>query len=113
MAEAKGVKLQIVASAEEALRLARTAAVDLWVINTKLPGLSGFELCSMLKSRSAPTAVYLVADHYSPEIEHLAWRSQATLFGCKPAHEAWLTQWLDHRSNGCATDVAVSIPTIV
>ena len=94
LAQASGVQLQIVASAEEALRLSRTQAIDLWVVNTALPGLSGFELTSMLKTRSAQAAVYLVADHYTPEVERLAWQSRASMFGCKGAQTAWLEQWL-------------------
>src|SRR5262245_25700516 len=72
LAATNGVRLQFVASADEALRLARACAVDLWVVNTALPGLSGCELASMLKARSPGAAVYLVADEYTPEIERVA-----------------------------------------
>jgi CheY-like chemotaxis protein len=101
LAEAKGAKLKIVASAEEALRLARTATVDLWVVNTELPGLSGCELCSMLKSRSSSTPMYLVADRYTPEAERAAWQARATLFGDKPAHR----DWLDHFVNSVVNPI--------
>ena len=90
LAQETGVRFQIVASAEDALRLARTAAVDLWVVNTALPGLSSFELCGMLRSRSRHTAVYLVSQEYSVEAERRAWQAGATLFGCKPPQAAWL-----------------------
>src|SRR5688572_5184157 len=65
-AEASGLKLSFYATADEALRHARMQAVDLWIVNAELPGLSGFELCGMLRDRSARTAVYLVSDQYSP-----------------------------------------------
>ena len=102
LARTNGAQLKIFATAEEALRYSRDHDADLWVVNATLPGLSGFELTSMLKARSAHTAVYLVADHYTPAIECLAWQSRATFFGCKPAHGEWLRQWLDRRSSQLA-----------
>ena len=88
--------MQMVASAEEALRLARTTSIDLWVVNTSLPGLSGGELCSMLKSRPGRHQVHLVANDYLLAAEQEAWRSRATLFACKEAHIGWLRDWLHH-----------------
>jgi DNA-binding response OmpR family regulator len=87
------LRLEVLATAEEGLRLARTASVDLWVINTHLHGIGGSELCDMLKARDPRTTVYLVADEYTPEIELMARRSRATLFGCKPAQRDWLASW--------------------
>jgi DNA-binding response OmpR family regulator len=97
LAQTCGVQVQLVASAEQALRLARTAKVDLWVINTKLPGLSGASLCGMLKERSVSTPVYLVSNQYTPEAERAAWSARATLFGCKGQAHVWFAQWLEHR----------------
>ena len=97
--EAHSVRLHFVTSAAEALRLSRTTEVDLWVVNTELPGLSGCELCGMLKSQRAGATVYLVADHYSPETERAAWAARATMFGCKPQHQAWIETWLGLRRN--------------
>ena len=96
-AETSGARLQFVASAEEALRLSRTTAVDLWVVSAELPGLSGYELCGMLKAQSASTAVYLVADEVSPTAEPRAWQARATLFSYKPAHHALLDLWIEQR----------------
>ena len=71
-AAAHGLQLQFVASAEEALRLARARQVDLWVVNAALPGLSGFDLCGMLRSQLARVPVFLVAAEYSVEAEQAA-----------------------------------------
>ena len=97
MAQAQGGRLQIVASADEALRFSRAHPTDLWVVNTKLPGLSGTELCGLLKARSPQVPVYLVTDQYTPEGERAAWQARATLFGCKPAHHDWLGEWLENQ----------------
>ena len=94
MAEANGARFQIVASAAEALRFARINSVDLWVVNVELPGISGCELCEMLKARAPLAPVYLIADAYTVETERAAWQSRASMFGCKGAHAAWLEQWL-------------------
>jgi DNA-binding response OmpR family regulator len=91
---AGGCRLRIVATAEEALRIARQEDVDLWVVNVSLPGLSGAELCEILKAKSSRAAVYLVADQYSAAAERAAWQVRATLFGVKPGHTAWLGDWL-------------------
>jgi DNA-binding response OmpR family regulator len=94
-----GVRLRTLANAEEDLRVARTERFDLWVVNAELPGRSGYELCLMLKTQSAATPVFMVADRYSPQAEQEAWRSRATLFGCKPTHEEWLAAWLAAQAN--------------
>ena len=98
LAPPAGVRLELVATADEALRLARTHRIDLWMINAELPGLSGLALCGMLKAQDDRTTVYLVADEYTPELEQAAWQARATLFGCKGAHDAWLGEWLRNRS---------------
>ena len=94
MGEARGLQLKFLTTAAEALRLARGQIVDLWVINSSLPGLSGHELCGMLKDRQPRAAVYLVANQYTPEAERQALRHRATLFGCKGGHIHWLDDWL-------------------
>src|SRR5690349_15917734 len=48
-AESSGAHLQVVASASEALRIARTAIVDLWVINSELDGIGGCDLCGLVR----------------------------------------------------------------
>ena len=98
-----GLMLHFCSTAEEALRFGRTHAVALWVVNTELSGLSGHELCGMLKNLSAATLVYLVADQYSPAAERAAWSARATLFGCKPAHTAWLSEFLQFQSRPTST----------
>jgi hypothetical protein len=71
----------------------------LWVVNTHLPGISGPELCSMLRARSR-SPIYLVADQYSLATEQTAWQARPTLFGCKPAHRQWFEDWLRHQTQG-------------
>ena len=111
MAETRGARIEVVGSAAAALRLARSTTVDLWILNTELPGLSGCDLCRMLKASSSTAAVYLMAENYSPEIEQSAWAARATMFGVQGAQAAWIEQWLDRRSNHSPPMVADPRPT--
>ena len=110
--QATGGRLQFFTSAAGALKFSRTNAVDLWVVNTKLPGLTGAELCSMLKSQSVQTSVYLVADEYSPEVERAAWRARATLFGCKGGHDEWLNDSLEGRLSQPLSSLSAGSPAL-
>jgi CheY-like chemotaxis protein len=101
-AQAAGVRLHVLASAEEALRLARTTGVDLWVVSTELPGLSGFELCGMLKARDGRTPVFLIADEYSAAAERQAFTQRASFFGVKSASAFWVAEWLARRTQPAA-----------
>src|SRR5688572_10429527 len=80
--EQGGVRVRLVANADEALRHSRTERVDLWAVNTELTGLSGYELCAMLKAQSPSAAVCLVAKEYTEEAERRAWSARATMFCC-------------------------------
>jgi DNA-binding response OmpR family regulator len=100
-AESAGIRLLLLTTATEALRLAHSTSVDLWVINSDLPGHPGNELCSLLRTQSPRGSVFVVADEYSPAKELSAWQARATLFGVKPGHIGWLQAWLEERT--CAT----------
>lgn len=93
-AELRGLQLKFVTSAEEALRVDRNQTVDLWVVNADLPGLSGFDLCGMLRRQSAHAPVLLVTAEYSVEAEQAAWQARASMFGCKPAQHTWLHDFM-------------------
>jgi DNA-binding response OmpR family regulator len=116
VARQTGVRLHFVADASQALRLARTQSVDLWVINTQLADLSGFELCGLIKGQASRGSVYLVSDHYSADEERAAWQARADVFGCKGAHDGWLAQWITRRcqrTSGLLAAAAASCnPTI-
>ena len=66
----------------------RSARVDLWVVNTMLPDISGIDLCGMLKGRSPPPAVYIVTDAYRMEDERGPCCG-VSLFACKPVQASW------------------------
>src|SRR5262245_2250192 len=101
-AQELGVRLEFVTNASAALRQAHLRQVDLWVVNSTLIGLSGTELCHMLKAQSGQNVVYVVADEYSAAIEQDAHASRANLFECKPLTcsrlESWFALWQKRRA---------------
>jgi len=87
------VRLQFLGSGRDALRLARTGGVTLWVINADLPDMSGLDLCSMLRTCSGRSVVYVVTDEYRMEDERAARLCGASFFGCKPVEAGWFDDW--------------------
>ena len=93
------VRLQFLPTGNDALQLARTADADLWVIHMVLPDMSGLDLCAMLKAQSARRVIYMVTDMYRAEDERAAWVHGASLFGCKPLPNSWLSDWRRRQNN--------------
>jgi DNA-binding response OmpR family regulator len=85
------VTWHFLATGQEALRLARSEYVDLWVVNAVLVDMSGIDLCSMLRNRSTPATVYVVTDAYRAADEQAARICGASLFGCKPMQAEWFS----------------------
>lgn len=76
-----------------ALRTGRLLGVDLWIVNTKLPDMSGFDLLGMLRSTQADSTVFVVDDAYRLECEQQAMMLQAVQYLCKPVVASWLADW--------------------
>src|SRR5688572_28790318 len=55
---AMGHEVRVFRSAEDFQ--AETVAVDCVIVDVRLPGLSGVELCERLRSRTAPTPIVLI-----------------------------------------------------
>ncbi len=86
-------RFRFVGSAREALRLAPESTDILWIINTHLPDLTGFDLYSMLADRLEGVPVWLVGDEYGTSEELQAYCSNAAMYACKPLNETWLAEW--------------------
>jgi CheY-like chemotaxis protein len=91
-ARGAGISFQFVSNGNEALRLARTQPVDLWMVNNHLLDMSGLDVCALLKSRLAKPVIYMVADEYDQEIEREARIRGAVIFGCKPLQPELISQ---------------------
>lgn len=84
---------QFLTSAREALRLDVQDSMTLWIVNTKLPDIDGFDLCEMLQQRSDHSVVWIVSDGHSIQEEVKAYCTGASTYLCKPLESAWLKEW--------------------
>lgn len=87
---AQQTRFEFVHSGRDALRHYARSRPDLWIINVRLPDMSGMDLYEMLHSRSPDVLCYLVGDDYQPEDEMNARQSGATMYLCKPVQSEWL-----------------------
>jgi DNA-binding response OmpR family regulator len=93
------VRWQFVSNGREALHLAHTLPVDLWMVNDYLTDMSGLEVCALLKSCLDQPVIYMVTDKYSQAIEREARICGVALFGCKPVQKEWIIHFKT-RQNG-------------
>jgi DNA-binding response OmpR family regulator len=88
--ELQELRVSLFQTGEAALRAAPKSAAALWLINTRLPDLTGVALLRTISHRSPRPSVFLVGDVYSPVEELAARTAGATSYVCKPASRAWL-----------------------
>ncbi len=86
----RGVRVGLFSTGEEALRAANGNAATLWVVNVKLPDMSGVALLKLMRRRLPRSTVFLVGDAYSADDELAARAAGATAYLCKPPSAAWL-----------------------
>lgn len=92
-AAAQQWEFHLVHSGHRALRLARNVGVDVWIVNVRLPDVSGCDLVDMLRPDARASAVFMVADQYRAEDEIRALSLGVTQYLCKPLESAVLDQW--------------------
>ena len=80
-----GWHVHFLTNGRAAIQFARPSCADLWMVNVRLPEMSGFDLLEILRERAAGTPVFVVGDHYNPEDERRACRHGAALYLCKDA----------------------------
>ena len=66
-----------------AVQYARRRRADLWLINSRLPDISGFELLSVLRNLPVDAPICMVADQYDSGEEKRACAGGANLYLCK------------------------------
>ena len=93
-AVAAEVAIRFFGRAGEALR-PETDDEWLWIVNARLPDLSGFELCEMLRRPPrAGSIVCIVSDEYSADDELRARCSGASVYTGKPLPACFVSNWL-------------------
>ncbi len=103
--------LEFATSGDNALRRALNTAFDLWLINFRLPDMTGEELLTTVRARNPAAACILISDIYSTADELSARQLGATLYVCKPLQADWLRSlpvlrtpsYRDHSAHGPPT----------
>ena len=85
------VRIDFFSTGSEALRVVGAFPSILWIVNIRLPDVSGFSFLSLVRHRMPCCRVILVGDEYSVEDEVAARSAGATAYVCKPASIAWMT----------------------
>ena len=75
---------------EEALQRFVPSDATLWIVNVRLPDMSGIGFLHLARCRSRRCTVFLVGDDYRSEDELAARAAGASAYLCKPVNAAWL-----------------------
>jgi DNA-binding response OmpR family regulator len=84
------IRTNVYSTGEAALRARRSSASAVWIVNVRLPDISGFEFVALIRRRLQRCKVFLVGNKYSAEDELAARTAGATGYLCKPATASWL-----------------------
>ncbi|HUS38455.1 MAG TPA: response regulator [Pirellulales bacterium] len=91
-------RFEFINSGRDALRHNAQSKPDVWIINLRLPDMSGVDLREMLSARTPDVPCYLVGDDYRPEDELDARRCGATMYFCKPVRREWVVNGSNENS---------------
>ena len=93
MIEAGEVNIEFFTAGKQAIRAADHTVADLWMVNTDLPDMSGFDLLEMLEIFREGAGLYVVSEEYNEEDERQALNCGASQYVCKPPQIYWLGEW--------------------
>ena len=88
LAEECAWHVHFLTTARAAIMFVRRARANLWLINTRMPEMSGLELYALLREQVPGDTAFLIADQYDVEEERRACQQGATLYLCKDASRA-------------------------
>lgn len=78
------------ATGEEAMRQLKFPRSTLWLVNLRLPDMSGVAFLALVRQRVRRCPVFLIADAHSTLDELEARAAGASAYLCKPVDGAWL-----------------------
>ncbi len=85
-----GVSLHFLFSGCEALNFARRWQMTLWIVNSRLCDMSGFELGQKLRSQRPNASVFIIGDEYRLADELQTMTQGLTKYLCKPLEPSWV-----------------------
>jgi DNA-binding response OmpR family regulator len=84
------LQMFVFATGREALRSDPIELPNLWVVNRRLPDMSGTDLVSMLRRRHPGVPIAMVSDECDPSVEGIARASSPDIYFSKPLETEWL-----------------------
>jgi CheY-like chemotaxis protein len=85
-----GVSVHFLSSGNDSLRFSRRVPTVVWLVNTSLPDMSGFDLADMLRSIRPSALVFMIGDAYSLDDEMQALTLGLAKYLCKPLEPSWI-----------------------
>lgn len=92
--EQHGLEAQQARSGLEALELLQELSPDLFVLDIRMPGMGGIELCRQIRAQAVTrhTPIILLSAHSDPQTVESGYLAGATDFVAKPFSNAALTE---------------------
>jgi len=84
------VSVHFMRSGSEALRFLRRWHAGLWVINTQLDDMSGFDLAQMLRGMRPNSLIFIIGEEYRLDDEMQTLTLGLTKYVCKPLEPSWV-----------------------
>jgi DNA-binding response OmpR family regulator len=84
------IQCSLCSTGEDGLRAISSCQAALWIVNFRLPDMSGIGFMTLLRRRLRRSCVFLVTDEYSADDELAARSAGATAYVCKPPSATWL-----------------------
>lgn len=91
--EVRHARIALFETGEEAVRTSGALPSTLWMVNMRLPDMSGIGLLTLVRRRFRRSNIFLIGDFYEAEDELAARTAGATAYVCKPATAAWLDSY--------------------
>ena len=109
-ARSEQLRLTLTTTGSNALRLAPSFADAVWLVNTRLPDMEGFDLVEMLHSLASQLRVAVIDDSYQPLREKRAIQLRAIQYVCKPVQFEWIWGWLTPATTNTSIDGVTGAP---
>ena len=85
-----GVSLHFLVTGRDALQFARRWKAGLWVVNSRLGDMSGFELAATLRSTRPSALIFIIGENYNLADELQTLTMGFAKYICKPLEPSWV-----------------------
>ena len=102
LADESDLSVRFLRTGGEALQAAGKFQPGLWIVNVRLPDMSGFDVVETLRSEGREARFFFVADAYQAEEEIRSRLLNAAAYLCKPVQREWITAWISQTRKGAS-----------